>query len=87
MFSPCELEVLIHYCVSNRKHDRQDAPAVANACNRLCLLELLEPWRDEDAGPYRGTERGKVYLDMLCQLPPPKRAWLNQQGEIIHRQE
>ncbi len=90
MYSPNVIEVLIHYCCSTRRHERQDAPAVANACNQLCNDGMLEPYLEPyhvESGPYRATEGGRLYLQMLCEVPPPRQMWVDHNGKILTKKE
>ena len=80
--SPLEIEILLHY-YSDFQTDYQDgdfsAPSVQDAIERFRdELNLLEPTQSMDVyhdPHYRITERGRVFVEALCNMPLPVKTW------------
>jgi hypothetical protein len=80
--SPLEIEILLHYyCLPTDYRDGDfSAPAVKNAIERFRdELNLLEPTQSMDVyhdPHYRITERGRVFVEALCNMPLPVKQWV-----------
>ena len=78
--TPNELDVLIHYYVSPKPHDRFDAPAVKDAINDFIDSGVIEPQGHEH---FRLTEKGQAWLKAILDTPIPKQQWVDYTGKII----
>ena len=80
--SPLEIEILLHYyyCPVDYQGGDISAPAVKNAIERFRdELNLLEPTQSMDVyhdPHYRITERGRVFVEALCNMPLPVKQWV-----------
>ena len=80
--SPIHIEVLLHYLADPEEHPRHDSPAVMCAINWFLgegIFELTKPSHSvamiDYNSSYRVTERGRVFVDMLCETPFPVPTW------------
>ena len=81
--SPLEIEILLHYyyCPGDYQDGDFSAPAaVQNAIESFRdELNLLEPTQSMDVyhdPHYRITERGRVFVEVLCNMPLPVKQWV-----------
>lgn len=81
---PLAIQIMIHYhCYPTQFRDGDfSAPAVNDWLGRLVADDMLEVERS-DIGPpsrtlraYSITERGRVYIQGLCNLPFPEQRWV-----------
>lgn len=94
--TPLELSILIHYrgCANDFRDGDFSAPAVRDAIDRFRdVLKLIEFDNTEtkhfsfnETRTYRLTERGRVFVDALCEAPLPIQAWV-MPSEDLHRKE
>jgi hypothetical protein len=74
--TPSGIEVALHYYSRPVPHPRYDAGAVREAVDALVQLGLMRP--DEQAGSgYRFTEKGKTWIELLCETPMPVEVWVD----------
>ena len=81
--SPLEIEILLHY-YQRFPTDFRDgnfcAPEVQDAIERFRdEYNLLEPTQSMDVyhdPHYRITERGRVFVEALCNMPLPVKTWV-----------
>src|SRR3990167_7355510 len=80
--SPLEIEILLHYyyCQGDYQDGDFSAPAVKNAIERFRdEYNLVEPTQSMDVyhdPHYRITERGRVFVEALCNMPLPVKTWV-----------
>ena len=80
--SPLEIEILLHYyyCPGDYQNGDFSAPAVEDAIERFRdVHNLLEPTQSMDVHHdphYRITERGRVFVEALCNMPLPIKTWV-----------
>lgn len=67
--TPAVIEVMLHCYYSPEPVPRREAPAVAEAIRRLGRQALIETSDNEET--YHATERGSVWVEMLCTTPFP----------------
>ena len=77
--TPLEIEILLHYY--SRGDDYRDgdfsAPAVRSAIDSFRgVLGLLQENPGKGGGAYHITERGKVYVAALMDVPLPEQRWV-----------
>ena len=77
--TPNEIEVLIHYHTSRTAHPRLNAPAVQAAVRMFEQTGIFE----QDNGIYHTTDRGKALVQVLCNTPFPREAWVDENGIVI----
>lgn len=85
IFSPNNIEVLLHCHTSPRPHPRiNDAQAVMDAVDMFLKLGAIEIDRDaEDSNVYKTTPMGKAWVNALCNTPPPTLAYVDENGKIL----
>lgn len=76
--TPLQIDILLNYYTTPVEYGRADdnfgAPAVQEAINWMIGANLLENCKSE-LGSYRTTDRGKAYVDGLCNMPLPVQKW------------
>lgn len=82
--TPNDIEVLIHCHISPSPHPRIGMSAVAGAIKMLKHNGLIRNESGmDDMVCWRTTERGKAFLQVLCDTPLPTQAWVDQDGDVI----
>lgn len=84
--SPNDIEVLIHcVCQPFKVHPRIEAPAVADCLRRFVAAGIVikDPNAPVSEELYMATDRGRVHLEQLCQIPYPKQVWVREDGTAI----
>ncbi len=80
--TPNAIEILIHCYVSPTPHPRIDAPAVGEEIAAMLRNDLIAPVKGSPFC-YRTTQRGEMHIWQLCEMPLPRRAWVNAFGEVL----
>lgn len=76
--TPLELSILIHYrgCANDFRDGDFSSPSVRSVIDYFCgPLGLLEGTYSNNAN-YKLTERGRVFVDALCETPLPIQTWV-----------
>ena len=76
--TPLEIDIMLHYYAraDDYRQGDFDAPAVRQAIDIFRgPLNLLEPAEDKSYANYRITERGKVFVQALMNVPLPVQTW------------
>jgi len=81
IYSPNNIEVLLHCHTRPQPHPRLDAGAVRDAIGEFLRLGAIEP--DEEANCWRTTPLGKAWVQALCNVPPPRTAFVDEHGNLI----
>lgn len=81
IFSPNNIDVLLHFHVSDEPHPRREAPAVQDAI--AWFLDIGVIAHGEHPYCYRTTDLGKAWVESLCNVPIPRRAFIDEMGRII----
>lgn len=79
--TPCEIGVLLHYCVTAEKHPNINAPAVQEALHKFITANILT--EDFNGTSYELTKRGYALVKLLRRVEFPKQAWVDSNGNII----
>lgn len=79
--TPNDIEVLIHCYVCTEPHPRRNDPDVRDAIDMFLKEGLIY---EDGSGCYSTTERGIAHLEQLGDVPFPKQAWLDADGQVIH---
>jgi len=79
IYSPSNIDVLLHFHTTPGPHERQRAPAVAEAIRDFLNVGALE--KTEEG--YKITPLGKAWVAALCNVPPPKSVFVDEAGRII----
>ena len=66
-----DIDVMMHYYVSPRPHERVNAPAVQEAINMFVKNGMLRPSKDNKDSRFCVTAKGRVWIDMLLATPFP----------------
>ena len=76
--SPVEIELLVFSYFMLEPHSRINTPALEHAVNSLTKSGLLGKTDTIDTiDIYHVTEKGSVYVKMLCNLPLPILSWID----------
>lgn len=78
--TPNNIDVLLHCYSCRGPHERIDAPAVQGA-----ISELLDAGAIENVGDriYTATALGKAWALALCNVPPPRNVFVDEQGRVL----
>lgn len=71
LYTPSDIEVLLHYNCSVIPHPRVHAPAVKDAIEHYLSRGIIEVDPLRGSG-YKLTSRGEAWLHMICSTPLPK---------------
>lgn len=78
MFSPGEIEVLLHYYYSPEPHPNHNAPVVSDAIHKFrrdgIFTNTVEP---------ELTLKGQAWLKLILNTPYPTECFIDQHGNII----
>jgi hypothetical protein len=80
IYSPNNIDVLLHCHTCPRPHERFNAPAVQDAIRDLLNAGAIEPDGDER---FSTTPLGRAWVQALCSVPPPRTAFIDEQGRVI----
>lgn len=82
IYSPNNIEVLLHYHVSLDPHPHIHAPAVMDA---IALFLDNGCMQNNPIAPfnYELTPKGKAWVRALCQVEMPRIAYVDQYGDIL----
>ena len=81
-FTPFHIRLMINFYVTPMKHPQQDSPAGKEFVIELWSLGLIEEHFENESG-YSATERGRIWIDMLCNTQPPKAIWADHHNNIL----
>lgn len=85
IFSPNNIEVLLHCHCSAFRHPREDAPAVKEAIEELLKEGAITANHPQEIDrPYITTTKGAAWVQALCNVPPPRSVWVDEQGKILN---
>lgn len=73
---PSSIEVIMHFYYSPEPHPRRNAPAVIAAI-RDFLNEGLIVQSLWDKNLYSCTERGRMWVEMICATPYPQQVYVD----------
>ena len=82
MFTPNDIEILIHYHCCPSEHPRADAPAVKEAIAQFLVDGILVKSESYD-NSYDTTAKGCAWLKCILSVEYPKQAWVDSNGSII----
>lgn len=78
LFSPLEIEVLLHYYYSPDPHPKHNTEVVSNIIHKFrndgIFTVQVQP---------QLTDKGKAWLTIILNTPYPKQAFVDQQGNVI----
>jgi len=75
MWSPYQIEIVLHYHVSNALFPRSGAPAYAQAAS--CLIDAGILIENPDTATLTTTELGKALVAMWCETPLPVQSFVD----------
>lgn len=79
--TPNDIEILIHCHTTPSAHPRIDTPAVKDSLKTMEDQGLIS--KEDSEGFYRTTDKGAVYMTLLCSVPMPKQAWVDHDNNVI----
>lgn len=74
MLTPNEINVLLHYHVCPEQHPRANSPAVVDATQKFLIDGIFD---STGSGRITTTDKGKAFVQMLCETPYPKLVWVD----------
>lgn len=79
MVSPVTITTMLHCYVYPTLPNNYDTPAVTHAISWLITNGLMIPVLDRKSEIicFEVTEKGRVWVQMLCSAPLPKQAWVD----------
>lgn len=81
-WTPNDLNVMLHYHGSATPHPRLHAPAVQKSVDNFLARDFLT--ETNKPGILEPTERGRIWVRMLCSVQPPECVWLDQQANRLY---
>jgi len=79
MFTPNDIEVLIHCHVCPNPYPRASAPAVKSTIEKFKALDLIKPTDNY----YTTTLKGHSLLLAMQKTPMPLLAWVDKENKIL----
>jgi len=80
IYSPSNIEVLLHCHTCPRPHPRLEAGAVKDAIMMFLHLGAIEP---DTKNNYKTTPMGKAWVQALCNVRPPRPAFVDESGNVL----
>lgn len=80
IFSPNNIEVLLHFHTSSTPHPRREAGAVADAITQFLHWGAIE---NVERDIFRTTPLGKAWVQALCNVPIPRRAFVDETNVVL----
>lgn len=68
MWTPYEIDIVLHHHTTHAEYQHRDAPMYSKTIDRLVGLDVLH--RDEN-GLLTTSSRGKALVEMWCEQPLP----------------
>ena len=81
IFSPSNIELLLHYYSNPAPHPRADAPAIIDGTGDF--LHAGAVWYDAITARYRTTKKGDAWVKALCNVECPREVYIDQLGNIL----
>lgn len=81
IYSPNNIEVLLHCHTCPSPHPRLEAGAVKDAITGFLHVGAIEPDPENDC--YRTTPMGKAWVQALCNVRPPRAAFVDEHGNVL----
>ena len=82
IYSPNNINVLLHYHCSCEPHPRLEASAVSEALQEFLRIGALV--KDDSTGSgYRTTPMGQAWVQALCNVAPPQQAFVDEHGTVL----
>lgn len=79
IYSPNNIEVLLHFHTCPHPHPRIDAPAVKEAIMQFLEIGAIVVFDDT----YITTRLGHAWVDALCNTPPPRLVFIDEAGRVL----
>lgn len=79
LWSPFEIEIILHHHYSLAPFPRESAPAYQGILDRLVESGILQP--HEEKGAYVTTSKGNALVCMWCDTPEPVQKYLDPRFE------
>ena len=76
IWTPCEIDVLLHYYTTPERHEHDTAGAVVSAISRFIKDGMIQT-DSQSASGYRVTEKGEFFITMLMSTPLPESAFVD----------
>jgi len=83
LYCPAHIEFLLWCHTRCEGHPNRDLALYRDLAADLSREGVI---KDEGDGRYSTTEKGKAWVQMLCDLPSPRLAWADAHGNIISPQ-
>ena len=71
--TPVAIEALMHYHYNPTPHPKAESTSVKNAVSHLIQNGIIG-W-DENSNTYSTTEKGVIFVEMICTTPLPEQKW------------
>lgn len=75
--TPLYIEIMNHFYCRASRFERDEAPACRSAISSLVAAGMIEPYpNDGDDRQFIATEKGRAWIDFLCEVPFPVTKWV-----------
>lgn len=78
-----DIEVLLHYYVSDEPHPKKDTELVKNSLKYFYYEGCIVNSVFGKEGSLVTTEKGKALVKILCATPMPVQVWVDAAGKVI----
>lgn len=84
IYSPNNIDVLLHCYSQKGPHPRLEALAVQDSIMEFISMGVVEVLKREKEGTiYKTTPLGDAWVQALCNVPPPRMAFIDQNGAVL----
>lgn len=83
IFSPSNIELLLHCHCCPTPHPRIDAPAIRETIAEFIGLDILVRDRNCDGEVYKTTAKGAAWVEALCNVEIPRTAYVDGHGRVL----
>lgn len=81
--SPLAIKILLHCHCSSEEVPNFGAQAVAETVSYLLDIQAITHSGERSSNSFQTTDLGAAWVQALCDLPPPRLAYVDQGGKVI----
>lgn len=81
IYSPFNIEILLHYHVSPEPHPRIELESVRHFTDELVKLGVIV--HKQSPNSYITTDLGRSWVEALCNVELPRQAYVDGNGKVL----